>query len=142
MTYILFYKGTRLENEKATWWDRFICFVTGSRFSHVEIAWLKQDNVYTCYSASPRDGGVRSTRVNYNTGHWYVIETGEAASLVIISNLGKRYDYIGLIGAVVKLPWFSSKDKWFCSEIIAETLGLKDSWKFTPEDLFRHFTKE
>lgn len=138
MTYLLFYKGTRKENPSATLWDRFICFVTRSRFSHVELAFMDAGNVYMCWSSSSRDGGVRYARIFNDQDHWVIVpislsETDEW----FYQHKGKAYDYIGLLGTVIKLPWFSSKNKWFCSEIIAEYLKLNKSWSITPDDLYK-----
>lgn len=33
------------------------------------------------------------------------------------SHLGDRYDYLGIVGFVIRMP-LGSKDRWFCSELV------------------------
>lgn len=138
--YLLFYKGTKAENPRATLWDRIICLVTGSRFSHVELSFVDNDPLYLCWSSSTRDKGVRCANIDIRSGHWELVPLDiNTSDEWFIQHKGKSYDYVGLIGTIIKLPFFSSKNKWFCSEIIAEFLGLPSSWKYTPEDLYRNY---
>lgn len=126
---LVFYKG-----EYGTIWDKFICLVTRSKYSHVEL----QLDSGKCWSSSTYDGGVRYKYIDTYTGHWDTIPLKfQVSEQLFLQEQGKSYDYIGLIGTVIKVPWFSRQRKWFCSEIIAESLGLKDSWKYTPEDLYQ-----
>lgn len=134
---LLFYKGTKKENPNSTLLDRVICAITGSRFSHVELSYYDSLGSHMCWSASTRDNGVRLTRIEPKD-NWVIVD------LLIkkdpdwfFEHRSKKYDYLGLIGTIIHLPFFSSKNKWFCSEIIAEFIGLKDSWKYTPEDLYQ-----
>ena len=48
--------------------------------------------------------------------------------------------YVTKSRTIIYLPYFSSENKWFCSEIIAEFLELKNSWNYTPEDLYIKYT--
>lgn len=136
---LLFYKGTKKENPDSTLWDRLICAITGSRFSHVELSIYDSLGSHMCWSASTRDGGVAYRRI-INSGNWEVIDLFiDKDHEWFFQHRYKKYDYLGLIGTIIRLPFFSSKNKWFCSEIIAEFLGLKDSWKYTPEDLYQMY---
>jgi hypothetical protein len=137
MTTLLFYKGTKAENEASTFWDRFICFVTRSKFSHVELVLEDHGNgLYKCISASTRDNGVRIKVIDIASGHWVISNSSLQPNTVWLkSQIGKKYDSIGLLGTVINLPIFSSKTKWFCSELIASE--LKDSWRMTPEKIFK-----
>ena len=134
---LLFYKGTKLENPSSTLWDNLICYITGSRFSHVELSTYDSFNSHMCWSASNRDGGVRYVRIEVKD-NWEILDLPvHKDPNWFFQHRSKKYDYLGLIGTIIHLPFFSSKNKWFCSEIIAEFIGLKDSWKYTPEDLYQ-----
>lgn len=140
---LLFYKGIKDENPSSTLWDNIVCSVTRSRFSHVELSVLEVDKDHMCWSSSTRDGGVRYTRVNTSSNNWVEVPIFLYPSNVhefFSKEEGKPYDYLGLIGTIIHLPIFSRRNKWFCSEIIAEFLKLKDPWKYTPEDLYRKYT--
>lgn len=115
-----------------TIWDKFICAVTRSKFSHVELVFSNG----LSWSSSTRDGGVRQANIRY-TDHWVSIPCPTVSEKLFLQEKGNQYDYIGLLGTVIKTSIFSSKHKWFCSEIIAEALGLENSWKYTPEDLYQ-----
>lgn len=134
---LLLYKGTKLENPNSTLWDNLICFITRSRFSHVELSYYDSLGSHMCWSASTRDNGVRLACIEAKD-NWEVLDLHiDKNPEWFFQHRYKPYDYLGLLGTIIKLPFFSSKNKWFCSEIIAEFLGLKDSWKYTPEDLYR-----
>lgn len=121
-----FYKG------KGNFFDALVRLVTRSEYSHCEIV---IDGV--CWSSSPRDGGVRRTQINLQSGHWDVIDlvgNEEAVSLWFKSREGASYDWIGLIRTVI--PFFPhSKTKWFCSEACGAALGINAS-TLSPQDLF------
>lgn len=127
---LLFYKG-----KYGNLWDKFICLVSFSEYSHVEVSFGSVDGYHRCWSSSPRDGGVRQARILVDD-HWDSIEIPNISEQLFLQEKGKSYDYLGLIGTVIQFPWFSRKRKWFCSEIIAEAIGLKDSWRYSPEDLY------
>lgn len=145
--HLLFYKGTKEENPKATIWDRIICFVTSSRFSHVEISFENIQGAYRCMSSSFRDHGVREKWIDTSSGRWVIVdisskyENQAGIEGWIRGNIGKAYDFFGLLGTVITIPVFSSATKWFCSEIIAEALELNNSWSYSPEDLYKLFNK-
>ena len=46
---------------------------------------------------------------------------------------GKKYDWAGAIGTVLKIR--QRPDKWFCSEFCAAVMGIPDGWRFSPNDL-------
>jgi hypothetical protein len=138
MCSLLFYKGTKAENPDTTIWDRVICLVTGSRFSHIELSVRSYGTVHDCYSSSTRDNGVRFARIDISSDHWVQVPISKAVDITWLNTkLGQKYDYIGLIGSVLNVNWFYSKRKWFCSELIAAALGLSDPEFYTPEDLFK-----
>ncbi len=126
MPQLAFYKG-----RYGNFWDKFICLVTRSEFSHIEAVFD-----HTSWSSSPRDGGVRQTTFK-PSDHWEILPCPELSEKLFLQEKGKKYDWLGLLAPVFQTKIFSSSDKWFCSEIIAEALGLKDPWSYTPEDLYQ-----
>lgn len=109
-----------------------ICWRTGGPYSHVELV-----NGGWGYSASFLDGGVRAKAINFDSGHWDMVDVPgdeEAAIRWFDAHKGQPYDWFGLFGWV--LPWRVSYRKWwFCSEAVAEAMGLPRSWKISPNDL-------
>ena len=144
---IAYYKGTAKENPKATWLDRLICFVTGSRFSHVELVTeFRRGNYSTCWSSSPRDGGVRCAMIDLESGHWEVWNTGtisidpDVAVDFFKTQNGKLYDWLGALG--VKIPFVKNhQTRWFCSEIISAIYSVDEPGKKSPGDVFDYFAK-
>lgn len=137
---LLFYKG-----KSGTWLDKLICYVTKSEYSHVEFVSRDDGTVYECWSSSNRDGGIRKTYITVNPEHWTLLElpTADAVNTNwFLERTGQKYDYVGLLCPILKTSLFSSKSKWFCSEAIAEVLGHKDSWRYTPEMLFQIYSKK
>ena len=139
MATLLFYKGTKAENPEATLLDRFICYVTKSKYSHVELS-LGTPSHYlrNCISASTRDGGVRVRLINVSSDHWDIAELDETVDYEwVVSQVGKKYDWVGLLSTVLRTPILASNDKWFCSELIATALNIKKPYLQTPESIFR-----
>lgn len=130
---LVFYKG-----RYGTIWDKLICMVTRSEFSHVELSFTTEGSIQRCWSSSTRDGGVRQAYIDISTGHWLVLPIPATISeKLFLQEQRRAYDYVGLLGTVFKTSIFNSRHKWFCSEIVAEALGCKDAWKQTPESLYR-----
>lgn len=123
---LAFYKG------QGNFFDALVRFVTRSEYSHCEL--VIGD---LCWSASPRDGGVRRAVINLQSGRWDVIDiegNEAAADLWFKSREGAGYDWIGLLRTVI--PFFPhSKTKYFCSEACGAALGLRAD-DLSPQDLF------
>lgn len=107
-----FYKG------KGNFLDKLIRVFTLSKYSHVEIV---IDDLW--YASSPRDKGVRVKKIVPKEGHWDYInipvsqETKEHIENFLKSQVGKGYDYFGILFGII-LPLKSDlPDKWFCSEL-------------------------
>lgn len=83
------------------WWTRpkFFKFWESARYSHVEVVF--SDGL--CFSASPRDKGVRFKSIDLTDGKWDVLELkvpqeGEAlARLWSKGQAGKEYDWFGIL---------------------------------------------
>ncbi len=116
-------------------YDRLIRWRTSSQFSHCEMV---VDGL--CFSASPRDGGVREKYIDTHNGKWVKVQLPtvdpEAVWFMYGQTRGAKYDWIGAIIGRGFGAKAHSGDRWFCSEWCAEAIGFSDSWRFSPADLF------
>lgn len=133
MTVMAFYCGP------GDYRDVVIRQVTASIFSHVEL--VGPDG--WCISASKRDGNqVRKKRIDFKLGHWVHLTTHhDAARAWAISeqHLGKPYDTLGAVCSGLGVPRHI-RGAWFCSELIAHSLGLSDAHKYHPGALYDALT--
>lgn len=60
--------------------------------------------------------------------------TAEAVEEVKRKTVGLKYDLVGAVGVVILSP--DRPHKWFCSELAAEVIGLKEPWRFSPNTLY------
>jgi hypothetical protein len=119
------------------YFNRLIRYWTKSEYSHAELiingAW---------YSSSHTDGGVRAKRFDPKPESWTFIELphDEAYALWIYSRaLGCGYDWTGIIGSQV-LPFNVHWPRhYFCSELVAEMLGLKTPQGYSPGGLHKEY---
>lgn len=128
-----FYRSTPrgwagLYNRLVRWWER-------GQYSHVEL--IFSDGLAA--SSSYMDGGVRFKRIDFHPEHWDFIELPAHLELRARSwfenHAGERYD---LMGNVRFLADFMRDDqyKWFCSEALAEAIGMPESWRYGPNGLY------
>lgn len=124
-----FYKGRkRLFNRITAWWLR-------GDYSHVELIMGTDANgLAICASSSMMDGGVRIKHMRLDPAHWDIVpvdaSTGQAWSW-LLDHEGERYDYLGLIGFIVRAIGHD-KSRWVCSEAVAAMLGIPEPWRFDP----------
>lgn len=123
---------------KGNFLDKLIRLVTRSKYSHVELC----IDGY-CYSSSQWDGGVRRKLINFSD-HWDKIELEVSSEhkldmlILFQEENGKKYDWFGAIKTAIRfVP--EHEDKFFCSEIVAQALGLPKPRNWTPEDLYQFF---
>jgi hypothetical protein len=135
-----------------------IALRTGGPYSHVEF-YLPTDYVveegtgikrHQCFSSYEGDGGVRWKHINV-MGEWWShlefeveLQTVKDALEWANSQVGKGYDWAGIMGFVN--PWRKGgdPDRWFCSEIcrvLAQHLkilgpGGKPADRVSPWDLW------
>ena len=135
---VAFYKGRkRLFNRLVSWYLR-------GAYSHCELVTRTDENgVSDCISSSFMDGGVRLKRMRLDPAHWDLVEVDGDPRKVhywLDMHEGDGYDVLGLLGFV----WRRQKgyqDKWFCSEAVAEALGMQESWRFDPMTLWAALSK-
>ena len=108
-----------------------------SVFSHIE---LEINGV--CYSASNRDGGVRSKVIDTSNKQKWVSfdlkkDIDENICLLYFESVrGQKYDWLNiLLTQLIKLD-IQSDNKQICSEFVANCLGLENAHKYSPESLF------
>lgn len=108
-----------------------------SVFSHVE---LEINGV--CYSASNRDGGVRSKVIDTsNAQKWLSFDLKKDIEvnrclLYFESVRGQKYDWLNIFfSQIIKLN-IQSSNKQICSEFVGNCLQLDNAYKYSPEALF------
>jgi len=141
--YLALYKGRRDGTGWRVWAARFTDgltrVLTRGRYSHCEIAVREhtQASVYTCYSASIRDGGVRCKVMPLPSANWDLIPLPDSVDgrlkTLWSRTPGQGYDLLGAFGVIFGLP--ETRRRWFCSEWVGAALGLPESWRFSPNDL-------
>ena len=127
MVTLAFYKG------RDQFFDRAIQTWSRGPYSHVEIIIGN-----TWYTSSPYDGGVRSKQIIPTEGHWDFITLDHIDPNSVLDwyilHAGKKYDFLGIAGFVIR-PIKGLEHRYFCSEAIAEILGLDDPWRYDPNTL-------
>lgn len=118
MITLAFYKGP------GKLFDRLIRWVTKSIYSHVAII-INND----CYEADSWSGRVIKRLWQYNPANWDLFSVPDtdvqSVAEFLSDKVGHRYDYLGVIGFV--FPWQPQvKSWWYCSELAAAAIGLKD----------------
>ena len=116
--------------------DKIVAAAIRSKYSHVELVF--SDGI--CFSASPRDKGVRFKAINLDNGKWDLYKIDKQFYEEMLKKQVKRfegqpYDTLGAIGSGIGIPLYSTKKK-FCSLIIACIFQL-DNINQNPESLRR-----
>ena len=132
-----FYCGTRKGFNGL--YSRGVRYIEKGSFSHCEL--IFSDGVSA--SASFTDGGVRFKDITYSSGDWVFVDVSWAdekyARAYFEEHEDEGYDILGnlrfLIGVVGH-----SKNKKFCSEAVAEALGLRNGWLLAPNALYNVLT--
>ena len=133
MVQLAFYKA------KGDWVDWLIRKWTKSIYSHCEVVIGDE-----WFSSSPRDGGVRSMRMeSYNAEHWDIIDYPGVSTIDVFDlfrkTKGSKYDFIGILFSQVLPIGLHSSTKWYCSEWAAE---LKyDKTDLSPQELYELVSK-
>lgn len=123
---------------------RLVCLIQGGDTAHCEVVLGESSGAaggYRCASASWLDGGVRFKVLALPAEKWRVYELADPSGLQssaahgwFMRHHGDRYDWLGLLGFVVRrLKGFQRR--WFCSEACAAALGLGDPYRFDPATL-------
>ena len=140
--YLALYKGRR----DGAWYkpsvatarvsDWIIRKLTGSPYSHCELALPHGNGQYDCCSSSIRDGGVRVKGMPLPSEKWDLIPVDvspEQVYAALVATIGAKYDWAGATGVIAR--WRHDKRKYFCSEWCAMALGLANPERFCPGSL-------
>jgi hypothetical protein len=117
-----------------SWVSRVIRAFNWSPYSHV--AWIDDADFSVIEAWHP--GGVShvaTPNVNHTPGTMVDIFTvhgeepfqTEIIRQFLLDQVGKKYDFAGIFGFVFRATRLQNKEKWFCSELVAEayaTAGL------------------
>ena len=120
--------------EKGTIADKLIAWWTDSKYSHVE---LVVGDMW--YSTSPREGEVRKRDMPYHKDHWDIFDI-EIDKMYLDEffalTVGKKYDWKALILTQILPLDRQDRNKYFCSEWVANVLRLHNAYKYSPQDLY------
>lgn len=113
------------------WFSRLVCFIRGGDSAHCEaVRNYRPGFDSTCASASWVDGGVRYACIRLHPEKWRVYEVEGIPVDLIDTWMGKHqgedYDLVGLLGVVLPTIFGHSTRRWFCSEVVANMLGMTD----------------
>lgn len=125
---VVFYKAS------GTGADKLIRWWTNGPYSHVEIVLQEKDGQSLCASAHINDGGVRTKWITIDPASWDTVEIEADADKVaqwFKEHDGAKYDLIGLLGFVFQRGGYD-RNKYFCSEAIANSLGIEEGWRYDP----------
>jgi hypothetical protein len=148
--YLALYKGRKQGTSLKDWAQRLmdwaVRWATDGQYSHCEIA-VKHSfaDDYHCYSASARDGGVRSKTMPLPPDKWDLLEISDVDAYEKVWALfqqtrGAKYDYCGALGLVLFVFMRQSAQRWFCSEWCAAALGMVEPERFSPNSLAKHLS--
>jgi len=139
MVKIAFYKG----NSSTAWnnfWANAVRWWTGGPYSHTEVI-TKTDETgkHLCYSSTIKEHGVRGEWRVLPESDWDFVDVDsdpEAVTAWFEDKIkqGCKYDMLGLLGFLFKRQEFD-KNKYFCSEAVADSIGIREGWRYDPNDL-------
>lgn len=139
---LVFYTG------KGTLMDRVIRLITRSPYSHVELVLgdLSNDSPRTLLSilANARDGGVRQKSIVFQAERWELLPiegwSGDQVWIRVEAELGRPYDYLGILLNFTVQIRRHLRGSWFCSELCSElcgdALGLEQPHRLSPGALY------
>lgn len=108
-------------------------FFTKSKYSHVEMVF--SDGL--CGSASFLDHGVRLKHIEFDESKWDFVLLPQyleiPSRLWFEKHKGEKYDTFGVSHFIFNAI-SPNKNKWFCSEAAAKSLGFQRAWNISPGD--------
>jgi hypothetical protein len=133
MIKVIFYK------DSGNFFDKLIRWWTYGPYSHCEIVING-----VMYSADSRNNIVRKAYFMQDVSKWDEVTLNLPSAPIkafLESQLGKEYDYIGIIFSQIFNLKFHNKNKWFCSELCAAALKtdlgiLQSSQRIHPNKLY------
>lgn len=130
---LAFYKGTK--RGIAGLYNIGVRIITKGKYSHCEAVF--SDGMSA--SSSFIDGGVRFKKIDYDPKKWDFIDIDDSFEDQMRDwfkkHDGAPYDILGNIHFLIPVVG-DDKSSWCCSEAIAESMSIKDAWRFHPNSLF------
>lgn len=125
-----------LRKQNTSLYARLIRWWTHGPYNHAELILARRhDGTVLCGSATA--DGVRLKWLHLNPDHWDLLDIPgdqSAARRWFDDHLGQKYDWLGVLGFVIRRGRHKSQ-RWFCSEACAAALGIPDPWRFCPNTL-------
>jgi len=130
---VAFYKGT--SKGIKGFYNIAVRVTTKGIYSHCEL--IFSDGISA--SASFIDGGVRFKEIEFDPDNWDFIdlpdELESGARAWFRKHKYEGYDILGNVRFIIfAVP--EEKQKWFCSEAVAKSLGLLQAWRYDPNTLY------
>lgn len=121
------YSDPRLLARLLAWWQR-------SDVSHCEVIVRSVEDMHECLSASWLDRGVRVKRMPLPPAKWRIYEvvahTPVAPCDWWTRHAGERYDWLALLGLVLRPVTRGRRRRWYCEEVVAELIGFDEPWRY------------
>jgi len=128
-----FYKGTRKGINGL--YSRVVRFIEKGKYSHCELVFTKGDSA----SSSFIDDGVRFKDIKYTSCDWDFVDVSwadeEYARNYFEEHEDEKYDLKGNLHFLIGI-FGDSRDRKFCSEAVAEALGIRQAWLLAPNALY------
>lgn len=132
MKFAFYKKHNAVYDALIRWWEN-------GTYSHVEAIITEFDDGVTFTIASSKPGvGVRTITQTLPASDWDILEApGDpvAVGQWFKDHAGEKYDYLGIFGMVLRPIMADVSKRYFCSEAVAEALGIEDPWRFDPNGL-------
>jgi len=156
MNKIAFYKGNG-NNWKHWLMHKAIKIWTRGKYSHVELIDSAIDPLiphrWDWYSADAYTNQVRVKQMNIKLSHWDIyninIPDGISARGFIRQQLGKPYDWNGIVLSQIFNARRHNADKWFCSELVRQAIAMggamdmdDNSHMSSPTDLYKELRRK
>lgn len=127
---LAFYKG------KKGRFSRLIGWWKNAEYTHVECLIHGMS-----YTSSELDGGVVKRQMEFKKKNWTVIDVPwqineEQVTGFFESQMGKNYDWMGIVKSQILGANRHNKNRWFCSEICAKAIGLTEPHRYDPQGLY------
>lgn len=119
--------------------DRFIRFWMRGPYAHVE-AILEEhaDGTFTIASSVPGIGIRIAAGQVLPASDWDIVSgpgNAAAAREWFEQRNGAPYDYIGLLGFVLRPAFSDDRTKFFCSEACLSSIGYQEAYKVDPNQM-------
>jgi hypothetical protein len=121
---------------------------TRGKYSHCEIIYFTDEGPYWYGATTYNPGGIAKRQLTYKKENWdiYRLElkgiSRPGLLLFLESKIGYPYDWPGIYLSQIFPFLIHRKDKYFCSEYIAEALGYPSPQSFSPVSLKKRLVKD